>query len=417
MNENSLNNKLTRVDDTLSLMKHNLSLSENAVIEDLAKATNLHNLLNVFIQMEEPEKKDGVWLQTQPFDFVDFTVDENMHIVGELEGEDKWPADTKPNKYNTTCTGDATGYYISYSTTIYRYMYNEYRTIEWYTLTKQPNCICSHGGYLYVIYNGTQFCRINTDTKEAEELSTLPANHGTGPYMAAIDDKIYLFKSGQMDTFYAYNINTKEFETLTGTKKYLKSTINGTINQLPIYNGKIFVPNNTSGSGYSNYQPYWYDPATNTWTVANVNGTNIEFSAGVIIGNDMYFIGGGSSPYLNHVNLIENVKERVSLPFSIEVNNDGLYNCGGQLVYSSAATRKTYTFAKDTSAYNHDTIVMLQGAYKSTNYLTSLYTVPRTGVGAFKWAFSDIYPYINGELIGNIPSYYGDGEKWIKFKN
>ena len=146
MNENSLNNKLTRVDDTLSLMKHNLSLSENAVIEDLAKATNLHNLLNVFIQMEEPEKKDGVWLQTQPFDFVDFTVDENMHIVGELEGEDKWPADTKPNKYNSACTGDATGFYIAYSTTIYRYMYNEYRTIEWYTLTKQPNCLCSHDG-------------------------------------------------------------------------------------------------------------------------------------------------------------------------------------------------------------------------------------------------------------------------------
>lgn len=135
-------------------------------------------------------------------------------------------------------------------------MYNEYRTIEWYTLTKQPNCICSHNGYLYVIYNGTQFCRININTKEAEELPTLPVNHSTGPYMAAIDDKIYLFKSGQMDTFYAYNINTKEFETLTGHKKYLKSTINGTLNQLPIYNGKIFLPNGTSGSGYSNYQSY-----------------------------------------------------------------------------------------------------------------------------------------------------------------
>ena len=417
MNENSLNNKLTRVDDTLSLMKHNLSLSENAVIEDLAKATNLHNLLNVFIQMEEPEKKDGVWLQTQPFDFVDFTVDENMHIVGELEGEDKWPVDTKPNKYNSACTGDATGFYIAYSTTIYRYIYNEYRTIEWYTLTKQPNCLCSHDGYLYAIYNGTQFCRININTKEVEELPTLPASHSTGPYMAPIDDKIYLFKSGQMDTFYVYNINTKEFETLTGHKKYLKSTINGTINQLPIYNGKILVPNNTTGSGYSNYQCYWYDPVADAWAVANIDGTNTEFSAAVIIGNDIYFIGGGTNPYLNHTNLIENVKERISLPFNIEAGNDGLYNCGGQLVYSSAATRKTYTFAKDTSAYDHDTIVMLQGAYKSTNYLTSLYTVPRTGVGAFKWAFNDIYPYINGELIGNIPSYYGDGEKWIKFKN
>lgn len=60
MNKNSLNTKLNRIDETLLLMKNNLGLSENEVIENLAEATNLHTLANVFIQEEEPETKDGI---------------------------------------------------------------------------------------------------------------------------------------------------------------------------------------------------------------------------------------------------------------------------------------------------------------------------------------------------------------------
>ena len=57
MNKNSLNTKLNRIDETLLLMKNNLGLSENEVIENLAEATNLHTLANIFIQEEEPENK------------------------------------------------------------------------------------------------------------------------------------------------------------------------------------------------------------------------------------------------------------------------------------------------------------------------------------------------------------------------
>lgn len=383
--QNSLNNKLTRIDDTLSLMKNNLKLDSSAVIEDLAKATDLKNLLNIFVQEEEPECKDGIWLQTAPFDFVDFTIDEDLHIKGEMEGEDKWPVDTKANKYVNTSTSDATGYYTVYASTIYRYLYNDYTTITWHTATKAPYCLCSYNGYLYTIYDNTKLGRINIETKEEEELITLPSSHSTGPYIAAVNNKIYLFKVGQMDEFLCYDIDTKELTTLTGVKRYLKSTINGTMGQLPVYGGKILVPNITSGSGYSNYQSYWYDPVTNTWAVANIDGTaNTEIGNIVIIGNDMYYITSNSSPSLYHVHLIDNVKEKITLPFKVEASNDGLYNCGGQLVYGAASTRKIYTFAKDTSAYDHDTIVLVQGAYKSTNYLTSLYSVPYTSVGAFK---------------------------------
>jgi hypothetical protein len=41
-------------------MKNNLGLSENEVIENLATATNLHSLANIFIQENEPTIKNGI---------------------------------------------------------------------------------------------------------------------------------------------------------------------------------------------------------------------------------------------------------------------------------------------------------------------------------------------------------------------
>ena len=128
--DKSLTNKLTRIDETLSIMKNNLELDENEVIENLAKATDMRDTINIFISQEEPVKKDGIWLQTEPFDFIDYTVDENMHIVGEIEGLEKWPKDTKSNQYVNCSTVDNTGYYLTYSTQIYFFPYNDYTTQE-----------------------------------------------------------------------------------------------------------------------------------------------------------------------------------------------------------------------------------------------------------------------------------------------
>lgn len=78
---NSLNNKLNRINETLNIMKNNLGLQENEVIEDLAVATNLHSSINLFVQEEEPEKKEGIWIKTTG-DFSDVIM-ENSPIVPE----------------------------------------------------------------------------------------------------------------------------------------------------------------------------------------------------------------------------------------------------------------------------------------------------------------------------------------------
>ena len=77
--ENGLDTKLSRVESTIGIMKANLRLSENEVIEKVAEATNLHTLANIYIQENEPEAKDGIWIQANsedvPYDTVKIDAD------------------------------------------------------------------------------------------------------------------------------------------------------------------------------------------------------------------------------------------------------------------------------------------------------------------------------------------------------
>lgn len=412
--EQNLDFKLNRVTSVVDEMKQNLRLDSNAPIEEVSAATNLKTLLNIFVQTEEPECKDGVWLQTEPFDYVDFTVDEDMHIVGDMEGIDKWPKDTMPYQYNSGSTGDSTGYYLTYNATVYYFPYNNYTTESWVTLSKIPVSIHAYDGYVYVLHSDGTFQRINESTKEVESLPKLPKTSSQRYYIAGVGHCLYILVPGDTQEITVYNIDTQEFSTAPGPKKYLKSSLSGSINSLPVWNGKIMVPHWTSGAGYSNYSTLWFDPQTNIWSGAPSCAAK-EMAGLVIIGTDLYILGRGKKLY--KVDLITNTEVEIKLPFEIDVNDDGIFNCNDQLVYHSTKTRRTHTFASDTSTYDHDTIVIVQGRYKETNYLITLYNVPKTGVGNFKWPFSDILPYINGEFKTGIPTYYGDGTKWIKFKN
>lgn len=63
MNENSLNNKLNRVEMVTKDLRAKLKLDDSSVIEDVVEATNLAALANVFVQENEPNIKDGIWIQ------------------------------------------------------------------------------------------------------------------------------------------------------------------------------------------------------------------------------------------------------------------------------------------------------------------------------------------------------------------
>lgn len=89
MNENSLNNKFNRVDSAIAEMRQNLNLQSTDSIETVAETTalNLKKLMNIFIQQEEPETKDGIWIKSDPFEYDEIKVDETFVIKGQFEPE------------------------------------------------------------------------------------------------------------------------------------------------------------------------------------------------------------------------------------------------------------------------------------------------------------------------------------------
>ena len=103
MNENSLNNKFNRVDSAIAEMRQNLNLQSTDSIETVAETTalNLKKLMNIFIQQEEPETKDGIWIKSDPFEYDEIKVDETLVIEGQFEPENM--GSVAPDDMESTC--------------------------------------------------------------------------------------------------------------------------------------------------------------------------------------------------------------------------------------------------------------------------------------------------------------------------
>lgn len=58
--DSNLSNKLNRVEESLITIKNNLHFPNNAIIEEVAASTDIKRIANIYIQENEPEKKEGI---------------------------------------------------------------------------------------------------------------------------------------------------------------------------------------------------------------------------------------------------------------------------------------------------------------------------------------------------------------------
>ena len=124
-----------------------------------------------------------------------------MHIVGDMEGIDRWPKDSMPYQYNYGATNDSTGYYLTYNAGIYFFPYNNYTTENWLTLSKSITTLYSYDGYLYSLSDKSDACvRINIATKEIETLPAVPVYTTQRYYVAGIGRNLYVFAYGVKST-------------------------------------------------------------------------------------------------------------------------------------------------------------------------------------------------------------------------
>ena len=102
--------------------------------------------------------------------------------------------------------------------------------------------IYSYDGYLYLFGTDGKFSRVNINTKESQSLPQLPQYSSQRYYVAGVDRCLYFWIPGDSNQVNVFNIDTLEYSTMIGPKRYLKGSLSGSINGLPVWNGKIIVP-------------------------------------------------------------------------------------------------------------------------------------------------------------------------------
>ena len=301
-----------------------------------------YNGLKIFVQQNEPNKKDGIWIKTNEqykYDNVYFTNDYlsilnryeevsnipyNFYIGSAVAKENKiyilgggsernnnYRYNVQSNTYTklkdipyefysggTSVIVDSihllSGYYNNSNKFHYRY---DVQSNTYTKLTDAPydiydcsaiakdNDIYILGGRYDYIY---KYDTVNNEYIKLKQNFT--DDSLMGGKAALIDNDIYLFGNGQKG--YKYNILTNTFAEIERVPfDYINDTVVG-------INNNIFLLGSSYKSGsayeYGKYN-YKYDTLTNTYKkLEDIPYDFIEGST-VAIGNDIYLLGGSSS--------------------------------------------------------------------------------------------------------------------------
>lgn len=98
---------------------------------------------------------------------------------------------------------------------------------------------------------------------------------------------------------------------------------------------------------------------------------------------------------------------------SIAVGNDAVFFCGNY--YSSSGQIQVLTM--ESKEYDNNTLVIRQGVSNTSAVLTQLFNTPLKSGRLTYPLYNAIHYTTEGGANNTLPLYYGDGTQWIKFRN
>lgn len=422
--EQNLDEKLSRVESTIGIMKTNLRLPENEVIEKLAEATNLHSLANIYIQEDEPENKDGIWIQanpeTVPYDTV--KIDEQVKLSG------RWRPDLKMDlkkAYGSmplvACCVDNVLYYIA-SSTIFSC---DIKTGTIATVASvQGSTLCTDGQYLYTCSQKI-FTRVEI---KSHTVRTYTLNPSDSTYF----NMGYCWYNPHNKCVYVMSVNYSE--------GYKWDTTTQTLSSRLWYNDRravgLYIPYSSeeclwlssSHTGYNSLRSCIYNETTQKMTTIETNLYDMLF-------NSLYsWVDMGEYFYVaayNFTKVFKISKTTLEAEECTDIFADENLLNARQLLFINNGFYAITTETSGSSSpmclvkmdmepainlYDHNSIIIMQSPITQSEKHTALWTYPSLE-GRMCQSFWDVY-YYNKDTGFNfaLPTYYGDGEKWIKFK-
>lgn len=406
--------------------------------------------LNVFCQSEEPEIKEGIWIQSDK-GYSNVVVNTSIHNV---EASLVDVQTEYPNLYNCSSSASFLGMkdsiaYLSYnaSGSVIKYHLDTDTVESSVTLSNFKNyrgAKCILGDYLYTFagsadydYGSTNYTyytyrySLSDLTATPTTLARIPAYSSSCKAIPDVNNNcIYIYGSfsgggdfsetDRKAKLYKYDVANDKFTLIVSdvdytvhtniyfdcanvgleiVDNYLYTFFYGQGKKINLNTGEVILLSNFSDSGHTSFH-----------TAIYIKEANIIY---ILIGDTppLIYYDIATDTYKTVYESVYDynaTSNGVFYPFII--NNRIFFN--PQTVLEFELNPKTFS--------NGDFLIQrkdnLYGKYHTQLYGNSGEDFGLS-IGRFETTFDDAWLYTNGDFDTTLPTYYGDGRQWVKFKN
>ena len=369
--------------------------------------------LNIFAQENEPTEKNGIWLQSnKTFDKV--CVDTDIVANEEWDTTTNYPA----VDINTTNGGGVVAYmdnlYIFSTTLAYKYNPKTFKLTKLkdipFTFNGHQIAIIEDNIYLFLKFDAYKYS-IKDDTYT--KLSDSPISIA-GSGSIAYGKDIYFFGGAYTKNMsYKYNTDNDSWIQMSNMN-YSHQYCNAVLVGDDVY----ILGNYDSPNSNNNRRVTIYHIKSNSYSyIGNIIPFEFYDGSAIAYDNYIYLFGSGKSSYKQYCYKYDTKTNNFTkLPdIPISKNNEGYICLFNETIYLfiGSLTKQIVVFNLNIKEYEDNSILINQGF---GNFCTQL--INSDVYGTLKYYFHDVWHYTreNG-LDKTIPTYYGNGTEWIKFKN
>ncbi|WP_203363095.1 hypothetical protein [Bacillus sp. REN10] len=370
--------------------------------------------LNIFTQLSEPKTKEGIWIKTD-------RLKKEVINDNQLYFANAWITDTSllpspPYSYVFSSAIVSVGNDIYLFSGGYLSKFNRLEN-TWTVIGSAPfgTSACYafyYNGEIYV-FSATGSYKYNILNNTWSGIASPTQPHYKG-YNVIIGSKIYASYGSPSDIGTQSNY-LEEYDIPTNTWKTLISTGAGRSACGIAYGNGFFMLGGNTTSVDTEKRFRYYDVSTNTITdkgTLPVLGSNVT---GIVVGDTLYVMPYSDGRFYKY-DIKGNVWTQLPGLGATTTFKEAVMVGDRMYIISSL---KMYIFSFTAKVYEEGSCVLTRSSDKSGKYMTELVSLSKPIEGQFPRllsCFDDIWMYYDGNLQ-TLPTYYGDGTKWMKFKN
>ena len=188
-----------------------------------------------------------------------------------------------------------------------------------------------------------------------------------------------------------------------------------------VYNGEIHILGGSSNANITGSKNYHYKWNGSSWTNVSTLPYNFIVGSAVVYNGEIHILGGNGNNTAHYKWNGSSWTNVSTLPYDFRYGKAVVYNWQSIYILGSENTQyRKYraTFTSESKTYDPYTLIIQRGDTNNGAYVTAFADMSAIAGSnnRFQTGFDDVW-YFGSSAFETTPIYYGDGSKWIKFKN